>query len=257
MNRKRLLQYCILLLSTGVSQPLCAKEVGQIQYTYGAVIMQNMDGSGARLIAKETLLQRGDVVKTGPRSFSIVRLNDGTHMTIRPNSSFSVERFNPEIQTTSSTVLRLYRGGMRVSSGYIGDKKSGSYTLKTEIAVLGVHAATFDVRLCRDDCDAENKMHKNAQDKTLNDEVVESGLYVSTTRGKVSLTNKEDATLDIGAGQSVYTDVLGRQNKRLPVAPMFQLFDVYPVPDMYSSSAENFNIKAIGGENAGIVCEIQ
>jgi hypothetical protein len=253
------LKCLILLTGISLSQLLCANEVGQVQYTYGAVIMQNMDGSGARLIAKETLLQRGDVVKTGPRSFTMVKLNDGTRMTIRPNSSFLVERFNPEKDSSARAVLRLFRGGMRVISGYISTGHSDGYKVKTDAATLGVHDAVFDVRICRDDCDDESKkleQRKKAHDKTIAD-VVAPGLYVSITKGRIKLTNKDGLSLDLKAGQSVYTDVLGRQNRYLSSIPVFQQFDIYPVPDASGSAVISFNVRAINSEDSGIVCEIE
>lgn len=251
------MKYFILLISISAVQSLWAKEVGQIQYTRGAVTMQNMDGSSARLIVKDERLQRGDVLKTGPRSFAIVKLNDGARMTIRPNSSFSVEQLGLKKASTNSTVLRLYRGGMRVISGYINNKKPYRYKLKTDIATLGIYRATFDVRICRDDCEEENRKYKEVRGNTSNAEVVESGLYVSTTKGKLKLTNKDGLTINVKAGQSAYIDVLGRQNERLASTPMFQKFDVYPPPDVTNPAAINIRVKAIGDENSGVVCEIE
>lgn len=251
------MKYFIFLISISAVQSLWAKEVGQIKYTYGAVTMQNMDGSSARLIAKNERLQRADVLKTGPRSFAIVKLNDGTRMTIRPNSTFSVERFKLKKTSADSTVLRLYSGGMRVISGHINNKKPGSYQLKTDIASLGIYRATFDVRICRDDCEEENRKYKKVHGNTTNAEVVEPGLYVSTTKGKLKLTNKDGLTLNVRAGQSTYVDVLGRRNKRLVSTPMFQQFDVYPPPDVTNSAAINIRVKAIGEKDSGVVCEIE
>lgn len=253
------MKYLVLLTSISLSQLLCAKEVGQIRYTHGAVILQDMDGSGARLVEKDEMFQRGEVLKTGPRSFAMVKLKDGTRMTIRPNSSFSVERFNLEKDSSASAVLRLFRGGMRVISGYISAGYSDGYEVKTEIATLYVHDAVFDVRICRDDCDDESKKlekRRKAHDKTVAD-VVASGLYVSTTKGKIRLTNKVGFSLDLKAGQSAYTDVLGRQNRYLSRIPVFQQFDIYPVPDASGTAAISFNVRAIYGEDSGVVCEIE
>jgi len=157
MNIKRISRYLVLLISVIAAQALCAEEVGQVQYTRGAVTMQNMDGSNARLIAKDERVQRGEVLKTGPRSFTIVKLNDGTRMTIRPNSSFSVEQFNPKKDSTATAILRLFRGGMRAITGYISKNNRDGYKVKTGVATLGIRGTEFDVRLCLDDCEQENK----------------------------------------------------------------------------------------------------
>jgi hypothetical protein len=255
MNKKRILKYGILLISLISSQLLCAEEVGLIQYTHGAVIMQNMDGSNARLVAKNTSFQRGEVLLTGDESFIIVKLKDETRLTLRSNSSFSVEQFNPAKDSTASATLRLFRGGVRVISGYIGKRNADAYKIKTNVATLGVHGAVLDVRLCKDDCEEENKRFIKTHDKTVTVEEAAPGLYVSLSKGKVSLKNKSRLKLNLKAGQSAHTDVLGRQNKRLSGIPMFQQFDIYPMPDVSNSAAINVNVNAIDDEASGIVCE--
>lgn len=189
MNKKRNIKYLILLISIISPQVMAAEEVGRVQYTRGAVTMQNMDGSSARLVAKDETVQRGEVLKTGPRSFTIVKLNDGTRMTIRPNSSFSVEQFNPKEDSTASAVLRLFRGGMRAITGYISKRNPNGYRVKTGVATLGIRGTEFDARLCQDDCEEENKKHKKAHDKLIESTVaravfVRKGLVATSIDGK-------------------------------------------------------------------------
>jgi len=174
MTTKTNLQLVIFLTAFVWTQILCAEEVGLVQYTRGAVIMQNMDGSSARLVAKNEVVQRGEVIKTGPRSFTIVKLQDGTRMTIRPNSSFAVEKFNPAQDSTASALLRLFRGGLRTITGYISKKNPAGYKLKTRVATIGIRGTEFDARICQDDCAEENNKHKKNYDKQLNRTIARS-----------------------------------------------------------------------------------
>jgi hypothetical protein len=431
--------------------------------------MQNIDGSSARLVAKNETVQRGEVLKTGPTSFTIVKLNDGTRMTIRPNSSFSVEQFNPKEDSTASAILRLFRGGMRAITGYISKNNRDGYKVKTGVATLGIRGTEFDARLCRDDCEEENNNYKEKHNKVIDRTVARAvfvrtglvatsidgkartlkagsaifegdtlvtkknayaivvfrdrsrislqantvfrvdemkfddddaddstalfsllrgglravtgligklkperysmrtsvvtigirgtgydlmctgecivvngghtpeplklpkgdglyanvwegaidfggqalpagksafksnrsaspvvlpkvpdffnnntvpkpdsfkvdeellfskvdvekappGLYVSVTEGNVSVENKLGQTLNLKAGEAGYADVLGRQAQRLPQAPVFQRFDVYPMPDVSNPAVININTSAIGGDESGMVCEIK
>ena len=468
MNIKQTTSYLVLLLSLVASQ-LHAEEVGKVQYTRGAVTMQNMDGSSARLIAKDESVQRGEVLTTGPRSFTIVKLSDGTRMTIRPNSSFSVEEFNPKEDSTASALLRLFRGGMRAITGYISKRNPNGYKVNTGVATLGIRGTEFDARLCKEDCAQENDKHKQNHDKIIDrtvaravfvrkglkarsidgvnrnlkpgsaifegdtlytrangyailvfkdksrvslqantvfrvdemkfkedeakdstalfsllrgglrtitgligklnprkysmrtslatigirgtgydlmlsgfcdapdveggtscDEVTDDdglyayvwdgsisigeqvvpkgkaayqadenatpvmlpavpdffknnavpkpdsfdvdetklfstidteeappGLYVTVTGGHVSVENKSGIKLELKAGMSGFTDVLGRQANHLASAPVFQRFDAYPLPDVPNPAIININTSTIGGEESGMVCEIQ
>ncbi len=200
MDKKRRLNYFVLLVCLCASQFVHAKEVGQVKYTRGAVTMQNMDGSSARLVSKDEILQRGDVLKTGPRSFTIVKLKDGTRMTIRPNSSFTVEKFEPKKDSTASAILRLFRGGMRAITGYISKRNPSGYQVKTSVVTLGIRGTEFDVRLCRDDCSDENSQHKKAYDKLLESTVARA---VFVRRGLVA-KSVDGVSRDLKAGSAIF-----------------------------------------------------
>jgi len=256
MNKKQISKYLFLLITFVWSQTSWAENVGQVQYIRGAVIMQNMDGSNARLIAKNEKVQRGEVLITGAESFSIVKLNDGTSITIRQNSTFSVERFKPKEDSAASVVLRLFRGGMRAITGYISKRNPDRYKVKTDVTTLGIQGARFDVRLCQDDCEEENRIYKTAHDKKIDAKGAPPGFYVSVAEGRVNLKNKTGMTIDLKAGQSAYVDVLGRQAKKLPKTPLFQQFDAYPLPDVHNPAVISLNAYTIDSEESGMVCEI-
>lgn len=258
MNKKYNLIYLLSLISIIWSPLLWAENVGQIQYTRGAVTMQNMDGSSARLIAKNAQVQRGEVINTGPNSFTIVKLNDGTRMTLRPNSSFSVEKFNATKDSTASAILRLFKGGLRTITGYISKNNPKGYKLRTPVATIGIRGTQFDARLCNDDCEEENSKHKTTHGKQLNNiesEEARPGLYVSVSKGKVNVKSKTGSSKDLKAGQTGYADILGRQVKRLSKQPLFLKFDVYPLPDV--PNPDNINISLLGNDDSDMVCEIQ
>jgi len=186
---------CLALLT-----PAYADEVGHIQFTRGAVTMQNHDGSSARLVAKDEQVQRGEVIKTGPRSFTIVKLKDGTRMTIRPNSSFTVEQMNAKQDSSASAVLRLFRGGLRAITGYISKKNPNGYKLRTSVATIGIRGTEFDTRLCQNDCEDENTKLNEKRDKQLEKTVAR----VVFVRGSLTAGAIEGGNRTLKAGSSVF-----------------------------------------------------
>lgn len=242
MNNKQNLRYLILFISVISAQLTYAEEVGQVQYTRGAVTMQNMDGSSARLVAKDEAVQRGEVLKTGPRSFTIVKLNDGTRMTIRPNSSFSVEQFNPKKDSTASAILRLFRGGMRAITGYISKNNQDGYKVKTGVATLGIRGTEFDARLCQDDCEEENRQYKEKHNKLIDSTIaravfVRRGLVATTTDGK-SRTLKAGSAIFEGdtlvTKENAYAIVVFKDKSRISL----QANTIFRVDEMKFSEAE-------------------
>ena len=204
MNKKQITKYVFLLISMFCSMfcsPLVnAEEVGLVQYTRGAVTMQEINGEGARLIAKNEVVLRGEVIKTGPRSFTIVKLKDGTRMTIRPNSSFSVEQFNSKKDSTASALLRLFRGGLRTITGYISKQNPNGYSLRTNVATIGIRGTEFDARLCQDDCANENKKLKESLDKHI-DKIIARAVFV---RGGLTARHVEGVTRILKAGSAIF-----------------------------------------------------
>lgn len=144
----------MMMLAPSISQ---AQQVGTIKYARGAVTVQNEDGSGARLTGKGSTLSRGEVIKTGPKSFAIISLDDETKMTIRPGSSFAVEQYNAERNQNASALLRLFRGGLRTVTGFISKMNPNGYKVRTSVATIGIRGTEFDARLCDTDCSEENR----------------------------------------------------------------------------------------------------
>lgn len=148
----------LLLSSFIVSSAVHAEQVGTIKYARGAITVQNEDGSSTRLTGKGGAINEGEVIKTGPKSFAIISLDDETRMTIRPRSSFAVQEYTAEKNARASALLRLFRGGLRTVTGFISKFNPKGYKIKTPVATIGIRGTEFDARLCEeDDCNNENK----------------------------------------------------------------------------------------------------
>jgi len=156
-----LLTVVLSLVMTEVS----AATTGSVTYVRGAVTKQSVsDGSNAHLLVKGNELSVGDVIKTGSKSFTMLKLEDGTRLTIRPNTSFVVEEMNARKDSSASAVLRLFRGGLRAITGFISKKNPNGYHLRTSIATIGIRGTIFDARLCGDECsDEDAKLRKKKE----------------------------------------------------------------------------------------------
>ena len=191
-----------LLLITGIL--FCsfayAKQVGEVKYARGAVTVQKEDGSGARLVGKGDVLNQGEVIKTGPKSFAILRLADETRMTIRPQTSFAVEKMNAEKTSKASALLRLFRGGFRAITGYISKKNPKGYRIKTPAVTIGIRGTEFDARLCNEDCANENKK----LEKKLRKKQAKVVGRVAYKRGNIKALNFAEKTREIKTKSDLY-----------------------------------------------------
>lgn len=202
-----------LIIISGILFLLCstrlnaAQQTGVVSYVRGAVTSQTQnDGSHARLLVKGNKLNAGDVVKTGPKSFAMLKLADGTRLTIRPSSSFTVEQMNAKKNKTASAIIRLFRGGLRAITGFISKKNPRGYRLRTPVATIGIRGTEFDARLCGKDCADENRdIYKNKKPPRPVAKVIYQ-------RGKMKAISFDDTSrqlshyADIFEGDTLITD---------------------------------------------------
>lgn len=189
MNTRLLMKSLSLLIVFALSAGhALAAQVGEIKYARGAVTVQNEDGSRARLTGKGAAINEGEVLKTGPKSFAIIRLDDDTRMTLRPGTSFAVEEFSAQKNNKASALLRLFRGGLRTVTGFISKFNPDAYKIKTSVATIGIRGTEFDARICEQDCAEENK--KLAEKN--NADAIRAVAKVVFLRGKLQAENFRD-----------------------------------------------------------------
>lgn len=151
-----------------VSQSYAATVLGKTVFVRGVATAQSATGEG-RILGKDSPLFEGDVITTGKKTFAILNLEDGTRMTLKPNSVFKLEGYKATASASATKsqqaskeskseglFLRLFRGGLRTITGLLGKRDKG-FQIATPIATIGVRGTDFEARLCEDDCQDEAK----------------------------------------------------------------------------------------------------
>lgn len=147
-----------LLLAASAFAPLSAlaqRAAGQIQHLQGMATAQQ-PGGAVRFITKGDAVNEGDVITTTEKGFAVVAFADGTKVTLRPATTFAIERFAHD-QGTEQGLLRLLKGGMRAVSGLIHQRNPGGLEFRTVTATIGIRGTSFDARLCGEDCRGEDR----------------------------------------------------------------------------------------------------
>ncbi len=148
-----LLVGCLLVLLPALSP--AAEPAGETIFARGAVTAQSATGQ-LRVIGKDAPLFQGDTITTGPKSFAVLRLGDGSRISLRPGTSFRLDRFNAEAGKESA-LLHLIKGGLRAITGFISKRRTDAFKVTTAVATIGIRGTEFDARLCGDDCAKEAK----------------------------------------------------------------------------------------------------
>lgn len=129
-------------------------QVGEVTFVQGVATAQR-PGAPPRFLQKGEPLFEGEVISTGATGYAVIGFQDGTKFTLRPNTSFAIERFQQGGAAKESASFRLLKGGMRAITGLIAKREPGAMQVNTATATIGIRGTSFDARLCEAECAAE------------------------------------------------------------------------------------------------------
>jgi hypothetical protein len=147
---------CVLGNAAAIAQ----QPAGEVIYAHGITSVQRA-GQEARFVAKGDPLQEGDVISTGGRGFAVIGLRDGSKMTLRPDTSFAIDKFSDSVGQ-ESVLLRLVKGGVRALTGLVAKRNPRSVQVTTATSTIGIRGTSFDTRICGTDCQTEARTKAGA-----------------------------------------------------------------------------------------------
>lgn len=188
---------------------------GEVEFARGAATAQR-GNAPARIIGQGQRFYQGEVLSTSNKSFAVIRLDDGSRLTLRPNTQFVVEDINAKQNSSANAVLRLFKGGVRAVTGFISKFNKNGYKLATPVATMGIRGTEFDARVCQGDCE-ELDDSGSAEGKP-----VLRSARVAFARGQVSIRKAGGSQLPVKTGAGVNTGerlVSGRNGVAVLVFP--------------------------------------
>lgn len=133
-----------------------AEPIGQVEFARGVGYAQS-PGQSARILGKGLPFHEGDTLSTSGGGSAIVRMQDGTRMTLRPGTDMVIASFKyRENATDNSMLLQLFTGGLRAITGLISKNAPDAAKLRTKTATVGIRGTDFDARICQGECAAES-----------------------------------------------------------------------------------------------------
>ena len=251
-----LLALITLLISVNIASasPLS----GKVLLVKGIVSATSAAGEN-RLLAKGQAVGKGDRITTTAKSFIVIKMEDNTKITLRPDSAIVIGEFEDEAGKESAT-LELVKGGLRTVTGLIGDKKPEAFKLKTGVATIGIRGTDFIARLCGGDCIEEERTFEDleyidVEEPTLSPRINEElpfGLYFLVKEGRIYVeqcppgetvtADTSCPTIELPAGKAGYAggqQTLGTTTK----VPLFLENDPYiKFSDMSESTLDALDV---------------
>ena len=152
---------CVVRLILGVALTAAAfsagaQSAGEVEFSRGVGFAQT-PGQLPRTLGKGLPLREGDRLTTSDGASAIIKLEDGTRMTVRPNSELVLSQYHfKENAPDNSMLMQLVRGGFRAVTGLISKSSPGAARVQTATATIGIRGTDFDARVCTGDCGAES-----------------------------------------------------------------------------------------------------
>ncbi len=181
--------------------PVHAEVAGEVEFTRGVGFAQTA-GQNARVMGKGLALKEGDRLTTTEGGTAIIKLQDGTRMTVRPNSEMLIQqyRFKDAAAADNTMVMQLLKGGFRAITGLISKSSPDAARVMTKTATIGIRGTDFDARVCTTECKAESgKVLEPSRANT-----VQASAKLVSAQGDVSAIDGQGIRRRVVTGGSLY-----------------------------------------------------
>jgi hypothetical protein len=130
---------------------------GEVEFMRGVGFAQTA-GQTPRTLGRGLQLQEGDRLTTAEGATAVVKLQDGTRMTVRPGSEMVLSQFKYKADAPDNgMVINMLRGGLRAITGLIAKGSPNAARIQTNTATIGIRGTDFDARICTTDCGNESR----------------------------------------------------------------------------------------------------
>ena len=121
-----------------------AADIGQVKVVKGQVSIERDGQTVPATVAMR--LRTLDTVKTGANGSIGINMSDNSLLSLGPNSSLSLDRYEFDATTQQGGFdTSLQKGSLAVVSGRIAKQSPEAMTVRTPFAVLGVRGTEFVV----------------------------------------------------------------------------------------------------------------
>ena len=195
-----LIQAALLASVLGTGLSALAQSAGEVEFARGVGFAQT-PGQTPRTLGKGLPLQEGDRLTTSDGASAIIKLQDGTRMTIRPNSELVLQQYQfKENADNNSMVMSLLRGGLRAVTGLISKSSPNAARIQTNTATIGIRGTDFDARICAKDCGAEGAK----TGETARPNAAQASARVVNSQGEINAVDTAGQRRRLVDGGSVY-----------------------------------------------------
>jgi hypothetical protein len=135
------------VVSFASSAPLFAQQ-GYVHEVGGNVLGQVGTAKPSK-VEKGMALPAKATITTEPKSYAILKFEDGTVILLKESTSFQVQNYSyePKAPENSNAAFNLLKGGMRLVTGLITSRNREALKVATPHATIGIRGTDFSAEL--------------------------------------------------------------------------------------------------------------
>jgi hypothetical protein len=186
--KKYSLWLCLLFIIALPAHAAAAQAVGHVGFSKGNNTAQ-LPGAAPRMLEKNTEVFQSDNIVTTTGSFAIIDFTDGSKVTVRPDSQFSIDSYNDQPENKTAKLI-LHKGQVNATTGEIAKLNPENFQIITPTATVKPQSgkAEFTVDICKSGCDKSQGTAANQQIKLEQNLVAR----VVDIKGEVNAVNRAD-----------------------------------------------------------------
>lgn len=181
--------------------PAQAQTAGEVEFARGVGFAQR-PGEAPRTLGKGLALSEGDRLTTSEGASAIIKLQDGTRMTVRPNSELVLQQYQfRENAPDNSFLMQMVRGGFRAVTGLISKGSPNAARIQTNTATIGIRGTDFDARVCsgRECAQESSQVQESARPNA-----VQASAKIVSSQGEIHAVDGAGQRRRLVDGGSVY-----------------------------------------------------
>jgi hypothetical protein len=143
--------------------PGATKSFAVVWRVEGEMTATGVDGK--RLLRLGDVVAAGERVSAGPAAEGVLKTQDGGFIAVRPGAEFMAQQFVAEGKPTDTSQIELFKGALRIISGWIGKINRSGSRVSTSTATIGIRGTDHEPYVLLDDDQDATRFKPGTYDK--------------------------------------------------------------------------------------------
>jgi hypothetical protein len=166
---------------------------GKVDFVSGEVTITQESGQKHQLKMGDNV-NTGDTLTSAANSEAHIHMQDEAYLALRANSRVLIKNYQAQNKPSDNSALQLFKGSLRIVTGWIGQQYPKNYKVNTPTATIGVRGTDHEpLYIAPEDASEEQP----------------AGTYDHVVEGS-TMINNEEGQIEVSVNNIGFTPITGR-----------------------------------------------